>query len=256
MFCTECGTKLSDDLFFCTNCGKQLRFYGKPENSEKKEIPKSPETPKTNAVPVQNSSSFVVPVDDKKEMQRAMFKAVKHNDVNTVKAILDAGYKVNKRFSYTWLITPLGFAAMFDCPDVASLLIQRGAPVKGMLSNCGHTNHTPIMIAALNGSIETAKILIQAGADVNATSANGNTALKMAELRGFVDMERFLIQHGAKRTSVRSALMKGMLGVSVLTSAGAAATAGSIEGTGDSEFLREKWTDAFIEDSNYNSDEE
>ena len=250
MFCTECGTKISDDLFFCTNCGKQVRFYGAPESS-KSTVAVATET----TVAPQQNSSFVVPVD-KKEMQHAMFKAVKRNDVNAVKAILDAGYKVNKRFSYTWLITPLGFAAMFDCPEVARLLIQRGAPVKGMLSNCGHTSHAPIMIAALNGSIETAKILIQAGADVNATSANGNTALKMAELRGFGEMERFLIQHGAKRTSVRAALMKGMLGVSVLTTPAAAAAAGSIEGTGDSEFLREKWTDAFIDDSECDSDDD
>ena len=62
--------------------------------------------------------------------------------------------------------------------------------------------------------------------------------VKILAIAFWKKLERFLIQHGAKRTSVRSALMKGMLGVSVLTTPAAAAAAGSIEGTGDSEFLR------------------
>ena len=56
--------------------------------------------------------------------------------------------------------------------------------------------------AALGDQIETARLLIAAGADVNAHDdginiACGGTAIYYAAQRGYVDMVRFLLDHGA-----------------------------------------------------------
>lgn len=146
-----------------------------------------------------------------------MLEAIKKDDVKTVEAILNSGYKVNKRIHY---VTPLGLAAIFDSTNVAKLLIQRGAPVKGLSSRTvgwgSDPNHTPLMLAAINNSLATAKILIEAGADVNSANNNGRTAMKIAELRNHVEMVALLQKNGAKMTSVRSVLQKGLTVAGIL----------------------------------------
>ena len=76
---------------------------------------------------MQTNSNFVVPLD-KTERKEALFEAIKRNDANAVEAILNSGYKPNKRIGE---VTPLGFAAIFDSADAAQVLIQHGAAVKG-----------------------------------------------------------------------------------------------------------------------------
>lgn len=45
---------------------------------------------------MQTNSNFVVPLD-KTERKEALFEAIKRNDANAVEAILNSGYKPNKR---------------------------------------------------------------------------------------------------------------------------------------------------------------
>lgn len=174
---------------------------------------------------------------DKEELLSLAFQAVKTNATNVMKTILGSGFDASKSFGGLWefRLTPLGLAAIFDSADVASLLIQHGVPVKGMLAACGVYNnwdHSPLMLAVINNSLATAKVLLDAGADVNASNLNGWTALKIAGKRGFTDMQRLLMQYGAKSNSVGSVLKTTvMLG-----------GLGAIDGNaaGDN-FLREKW---------------
>lgn len=149
---------------------------------------------------------------DKDELKSLVFLAAKTNSCNAMKTLLDTGFDASKSFDGLWdfRITPLGVAAIFDSADIARLLIQRGVPVKGLFASCGsysNWDHTPLMIAVINNSLETAKVLLDAGADVNSSTVTGWTALKIAEKRGLIDMQRLLIQYGAKTHSVRSMLM-------------------------------------------------
>ncbi len=56
---------------------------------------------------------------------------------------------------------------------------------------------TPLMLAAREDSLESAKVLVDARADINQISANGSTALLMAILNGHYQVAAFLMDHGA-----------------------------------------------------------
>ena len=56
---------------------------------------------------------------------------------------------------------------------------------------------TPLHYAVTTNRLETVKLLLDSGADVNATFRSGSTALHIAANRGFVPIARLLIQKGA-----------------------------------------------------------
>jgi uncharacterized protein len=56
---------------------------------------------------------------------------------------------------------------------------------------------TPLLFAARSGDIESARILLQAGADVNDTAADGLSALVLATVRGYPAFAIFMLEKGA-----------------------------------------------------------
>jgi ankyrin repeat protein len=114
--------------------------------------------------------------------------------------------------------TPLHYAVLNGRTDVVEVLLENGADVnaKDAFSN------TPLKLAFANGRIRIAKMLIEraevdgnvlfdavwygdaelVGAilrrvDPNVRDAYGRTPLHIAALRGFVEIVRLLLQHGA-----------------------------------------------------------
>jgi ankyrin repeat protein len=57
---------------------------------------------------------------------------------------------------------------------------------------------TPLLFAAREGSLDTVKTLLDAGADVNQTSEYGWTALLVATHNRFYGLAAYLLEHGAK----------------------------------------------------------
>jgi uncharacterized protein len=57
---------------------------------------------------------------------------------------------------------------------------------------------TPLMFATRQGDMATAKVLVEAGADVNETSSFGWTALLVATQNKYYKLGEYLLQHGAK----------------------------------------------------------
>jgi uncharacterized protein len=57
---------------------------------------------------------------------------------------------------------------------------------------------TPLMFASRQGDLATAKVLVEAGADVNETSSFGWTALLVATQNKYYKLGEYLLQHGAK----------------------------------------------------------
>ena len=74
-----------------------------------------------------------------------------------------------------------------------------GKSVKGFMERLGQEiNNIALINAAGEGNLETVKLLIEKGADVNAKDKNGNTPLKNAFSHGKTDIAEFLRKAGAK----------------------------------------------------------
>ena len=93
--------------------------------------------------------------------------------------------------------TALHFAAFFGHPDIARLLVERGADVNAVARNPMHV--MPLHSAAAARQLEIARLLVDHGADVNAAQERGFTPLHEAAQNGDVELARLLLEHGAHR---------------------------------------------------------
>jgi ankyrin repeat protein len=102
-------------------------------------------------------------------------------------------------------------------PDVARILLEAGAAVdtrtavvqqlrgtgeRSMTSPQGSTyfdagGFTPLLFAARHGAVDSARLLLEAGADVNDAGADGNSALVLAAMSGHETLARYLLERGA-----------------------------------------------------------
>ncbi len=109
--------------------------------------------------------------------------------------------------------TALVWAAQENHAEAAEVLIAHGADVnirtnplerskdrfglEGVLTILPHGSWTPLMYAARQGSLETARTLVSAGASVNLTDPDGSTALVLAIINGHYDTAALLVEQGA-----------------------------------------------------------
>jgi ankyrin repeat protein len=78
--------------------------------------------------------------------------------------------------------TALHFAAFFGKPEVARILLEAGAAVDAVAHNEMHVQ--PLHSAAASRHLEVCRLLLAAGADVNARQAGGFTPLHAAAQNG------------------------------------------------------------------------
>jgi uncharacterized protein len=79
-----------------------------------------------------------------------------------------------------------------------------------------HGGNTPLLFATIVGDLETAKLLVEAGAEVNDVAAGGYTAIVYAAHSGNTDLLRFLLENGADPdvdtagyTALHAAMLRG-----------------------------------------------
>ncbi|KAJ3053397.1 hypothetical protein HK097_004373 [Rhizophlyctis rosea] len=94
-----------------------------------------------------------------------LFKYAHNGDVQSCKALIDAGADVNVRDNAGW--TPLHEACLEGRTEVVELLIAFGADVNAP----GHGNDTPLHDAASNGHVKAIDRLLAHGASFNATNS-------------------------------------------------------------------------------------
>ena len=105
--------------------------------------------------------------------------------------------------------TALHWAAWRGDVDIAKLLMKAGADLEAT-TRLG--NLTPLMLAAKTGQAGTVNALLNAGADTKSTTVTGSTALMLAAAAGSVSAVKSLLDHGAdvnakEKTWGESALM-------------------------------------------------
>jgi len=166
--------------------------------------------------------------------ETALMTATKVGNVDAIRTLLDHGATVDAR-DPAFQQTALMMAVRENHPDVLKLLIDRGAHVnvqtrtgatpnwvlpnsvpgfghgigivRGGLPDRGSRflipgAMTPLLYAARDGRIESAKLLLGAGAEIEHTDANGITPLLMAITNNHIEMARYLIDRGANVKAV------------------------------------------------------
>ncbi len=92
-------------------------------------------------------------------------------------------------------MTPLHWAAQFDDVETAQLLIAAGARVNAETRLGGIT---PLFLACTNGNAKMIALLLKSGGSAAAVKANGTTALMIAAASGNVDAVKALVDAGAE----------------------------------------------------------
>ena len=147
----------------------------------------------------------------------ALMMAARTGKPDAVSVLIESGANVNAK--ETWGgTTPLMWAVSEKHPAAAKVLIDHGADVNARSNFVGAANGrgfegrtpvagkndpnpeefasgwlTPLMFAAREGDVDSAKLLVAAGADVNAIAGDGKNALGLAVFNGNYDLASYLI---------------------------------------------------------------
>jgi uncharacterized protein len=94
--------------------------------------------------------------------------------------------------------TPLHYAAFFGHSEAARLLVDAGADLEVPSRNEDFAKDArPLHSAAAGGEHEVCRVLLEAGANPNATQHGGFTPLRQAEQNGDAELAELLKQYGA-----------------------------------------------------------
>ena len=157
-----------------------------------------------------------------------LMAAIRSGSVDAVTALVEAGADVNAadpQLGHSVLM----LAVRSDSAPIVKLLLTRGASLEARTRvgpkpavrppGAGGGSHgvgivrsgvppqgeqlpapggmTPLLFAARDGSFDAARVLIEAGADVNAADPNGITPLMMAITNGKIPVAQLLVDKGA-----------------------------------------------------------
>ena len=128
--------------------------------------------------------------------------AASDDDLQSLKDALKNGADINARYGdSTALIDAV------DCGNVeiVKYLVENGADMENMNNIWGNTALMKIANAVCVESeicIEIAQYLLDKGANINAKTRNGWTALMYASSYGYLDMVKFLVKNGANINTI------------------------------------------------------
>jgi len=133
--------------------------------------------------------------------------AAMEGDAATVRSLLERGVDVNVPQGDG--STALHWAAYRNDTEIAGLLVEAGANVRATTRLGGLT---PLLLAAKDGNAGVIELLLEAGGDANFTDANGTTPLMYSAASGSSDAVRILLDHDvnlddADSTNGQTALM-------------------------------------------------
>ena len=114
--------------------------------------------------------------------QTALMHAIANRQPDVVRVLLEVGASVDSR--------------------TVTVQQLRGTGERSTTSPQGSTyfdagGFTPLLFAARHGAVDSARLLLEAGANVNDTGADGNSALVLAAMSGHETLGSYLLEHGA-----------------------------------------------------------
>ena len=172
--------------------------------------------------------------------ETALMTCARPGSLGAVTALLAHGANVNAREGLHGQ-TALMWAVANRHPDVVRALVAHGADiharseVRRVVVNLGGSRggggsrernaaeveqggNTPLLFAARSGDLESAKLLVAAGADVNGAAPDGNSVLVVAAHSGHGPLAAFLLDNdadpnaaGAGYTALHAAVLRGDL---------------------------------------------
>ncbi len=119
--------------------------------------------------------------------------------IEIVDLLLNSGANVN--YADPWGMTSLHAALKEGHDEVVQRLLAQGASVNASTTSGYYVGFTPLYTAIYFHKVQlsTLDLLLQSGADLEAVTAEGKTALQMALDNGWTEAETLLRQNGATR---------------------------------------------------------
>jgi ankyrin repeat protein len=150
--------------------------------------------------------------------------AAKEGDTDEVAALLSMDNRLTRTHDADgW--TPLHLAAHYGHPDIVALLLHNNAPVDIRSNN--QMANTSLHAALAGRRADVVKMLVAAGADVNARQHGGWVPLHSAAANGEREIVDLLIARGADRAAVNDA---GVSAAAIARERGHGALAEHIDG--------------------------
>ena len=172
--------------------------------------------------------------------ESVLMTAARTGSADAVRALLERGADPNARET-SHQQTALMWAVSHDHPTVAQALIDHDADVharsqirdrvvhtgdrlldrfSGSLENRNLGGFTPLLFAAREDAVESARVLLAAGANVNDTAPTGASALVIAAHSGRGNVAALLLEHralpdthGAGYTALHTAVLRDDIGL-------------------------------------------
>ena len=129
---------------------------------------------------------------DTKPLSTALYNACKQNRVERIQQLLQLGATVAEA-DEGQPTTCLAESSHYDNVETIKLLLDHGADVNGV----GRSLTTPLMVASCYGCVKVIKLLLSRGANIDAADKDGNTALHLLCLCGRIETFKLLLVNGA-----------------------------------------------------------
>lgn len=107
-----------------------------------------------------------------------------------VRVLIDAGAEIDRHRGWT----ALHYAAFGGSPMVVGYLLVRGANKNALAPN----GYTPLMLAARNGHVDAARVLLNNNPELNRRGPSGESAMGIALKRGESELVELLKRAGAQ----------------------------------------------------------